>query len=72
MTLARSLVLAGEVDEGAAEAVGNLTVLEEVESGRVTNRLTEVRDLLAGVDAASAREASERLTDYVLRHREEA
>jgi tetratricopeptide (TPR) repeat protein len=64
MTLARGLVQAGEVDEGAAEAVGSLTHLEEVESGRVTRRLAEVRDLLSGVDATSARDAAEELTEY--------
>ncbi|MFF1675695.1 hypothetical protein ACFVYG_06560 [Streptomyces sp. NPDC058256] len=64
MTLARGLVQAGEVDEGAAEAVGSLTHLEEVESGRVTRRVTEVRDLLRGVEATSAREAAEQLTEY--------
>jgi len=57
-------VQAGEVDEGSAEAVGSLEHLEEVESGRVTRRLTEVRDLLAGVDAASARQAGEELTEF--------
>jgi hypothetical protein len=64
LTLARGLVQAGEVDEGSAEAVGSLEHLEEVESGRVTRRLTEVRDLLAGVDAASARQAGEELTEF--------
>ncbi|MFD7447226.1 hypothetical protein [Streptomyces sp. NPDC059909] len=64
LTLARGLVQAGEVDEGAAEAVGSLEHLEEVESRRVTRRLTEVRDLLASVDAASARQAGEELTEH--------
>ncbi|MFG3268495.1 hypothetical protein [Streptomyces bobili] len=64
LTLARGLVQAGEVDEGAAEAVGSLEHLEEVESGRVTRRLAEVRQLLNGVDAAPAREALEELTEY--------
>jgi hypothetical protein len=47
------------VDERSAEAVGSLTHLEEVESGRVTRRVTEVRDLLCTVDATSARDAAE-------------
>jgi hypothetical protein len=64
LTLARGLVQAGEVDEGATEAVGSLEHLEEVESGRVTRRLTEVRELLDGVDATSARDAAEELTEY--------
>ncbi|MGW9497967.1 hypothetical protein ACWG5P_26930 [Streptomyces prasinus] len=64
MTLARSLVQAGEVDEGAAEAVTSLTHLEEVESGRVNRRVADVRDLLRSVDAVSAREATEELTEY--------
>ncbi|WP_234043111.1 hypothetical protein [Streptomyces marianii] len=64
LTLARGLVQAGEVDESAAEAVGSLEHLEEVESGRVTRRLAEVRDLLASADAASARQAGEELTEY--------
>lgn len=54
LTLARGLVQAGEVDEGAAEAVGSLEHLEEVESGRVMRKLTEVHRLLAAVDATSA------------------
>ncbi|MCG0069248.1 hypothetical protein ACIP3A_21405 [Streptomyces tricolor] len=65
ITLARTLVQAGEVDEGAAEAAAGLTHLEEVESGRVNRRVTEVRDLLRGVDAVSARDAAEELTEYI-------
>ncbi|MGW6925622.1 hypothetical protein ACWGA9_30845 [Streptomyces sp. NPDC054950] len=64
LTLARGLVQAGEIDEGAAVAVGSLEHLEEVESGRVTRRLAEVHELLAEVDAALAREASEELQEY--------
>ncbi|MFC5957335.1 hypothetical protein ACFP51_23570 [Streptomyces pratens] len=64
MTLARSLVQAGEVDEGAVEAATGLTHLEEVESGRVNRRVADVRDLLRSVDAVSAREAAEELTEY--------
>ncbi|MEU5425994.1 hypothetical protein AB0H73_10350 [Streptomyces olivoreticuli] len=65
LTLSRSLVQAGEVDEGAAEAVASLDHLAEVESGRVVRRLTEVRDLLDGTDAVSARESAEALAEYV-------
>lgn len=65
LTLARSLVRAGEVDEGAAEAVGSLEHLAEVESGRVMRRLTEVRDLLGTADAVIARESAEALTEYI-------
>jgi hypothetical protein len=64
MTLARSLIQAGEVDEGAAEAVASLTHLEEVESGRVNRRVTEVRNLLRSVDAVCVRDAVEELTEY--------
>lgn len=67
LTLARSLVRAGEVDEGAAEARGTLEQLVEVESGRVTRRLAEVRDLLAATNAAAARESVEALSAYVRR-----
>ncbi|MFD9256809.1 hypothetical protein [Streptomyces bottropensis] len=64
LTLARGLVRAGEVDEGAAEAVGSLEHLEEVESGRVTRRLAEVHGLLDDVDATSARTAAGELAEY--------
>lgn len=70
ITLARGLVQAGEVDEGAAEAVGSLVHLDEVESGRVTRKLHEVRDLLNNTDAMSAREAADELTAYT--HQKEA
>lgn len=69
LTLARGLVQAGEVDEGAAEAVGSLEHLEEVESGRVMRRLAEVRVLLDGADATSAREAVGELTEYTEQRR---
>ncbi|MFC9746854.1 hypothetical protein [Streptomyces niveus] len=64
LTLARSLVKAGEVDEGSAHAVGSLEHLEEVESGRVTRRLGEVTGLLRHGDAETARRAVEELTEY--------
>ncbi|MGW4733838.1 hypothetical protein ACWEQC_32520 [Streptomyces shenzhenensis] len=64
LTLSRSLVRAGEVDEGAAQAVESLDHLDEVESGRVTRRLMEVTGLLREVDAAGARDAADRLTEY--------
>ncbi|MFD3803545.1 hypothetical protein ACFWTC_07905 [Streptomyces sp. NPDC058619] len=64
ITLAKALVAAGEVDEGAAHAVGSVEHLEEVESGRVLRRLGEVADALHDVDAMSAREAVEKLTEY--------
>ncbi|WP_406375685.1 hypothetical protein OG788_39050 [Streptomyces sp. NBC_00647] len=65
LTLARSLINSGDVDEGAAQAVESLDHLNEVESGRVLRRLAEVVDLLADTDAVSARHAAEELTDYV-------
>ncbi|MGW3971238.1 hypothetical protein ACWEFD_18300 [Streptomyces ardesiacus] len=65
LTLARSLVTCGEVDEAAAQATESLGHLEEVESGRVLRRLSEVVDLLKDVDAVSARQAAEELTEYV-------
>jgi hypothetical protein len=64
LTLAKSLVDAGEVDEGAAHAVGSLEHLEEVESGRVRRRLTEVAGALRAVDAASAQDAADQLYEY--------
>ncbi|MFE6176065.1 hypothetical protein [Streptomyces sp. NPDC056464] len=64
LTLSRSLVHVGEVDEAAHEAVESLVHLEEVESGRVIRRLKEVTGHLKGVDAVSAREAAYRLTEY--------
>jgi tetratricopeptide (TPR) repeat protein len=70
LTLSRSLIHAGEVDEGAGQAVESLDHLDEVESGRVLRRLTEVVDLLDQADAASARDASEELTQYL--HEREA
>lgn len=65
ITLAKTLIAAGEVDEGATHAVGSLEHLEEVESGRVTKKLTEVAGALSTAEAASAREAAEALTEYV-------
>jgi hypothetical protein len=67
LSLARGLVRAGEVDEGGAEAVGALDQLAEVQSGRVTSRLAEVRDLLAGSDSTTAREPADILTDHLTR-----
>ncbi|WAP59094.1 hypothetical protein [Streptomyces sp. S465] len=64
MTLASGLVKAGEVDEGAAYAVESLEHLEEVESGRAMRKLSEVRDLLSTVDAASTQQAAAQLTEY--------
>ncbi|WP_243274604.1 hypothetical protein SALCHL_004545 [Streptomyces albus subsp. chlorinus] len=64
LTLSRSLLKAGDVDEGAAHAMDSLEHLEEVESARVLRRLHEVTDLLGGHDTASARDASEQLTEY--------
>ncbi|MFC9426732.1 hypothetical protein [Streptomyces sp. NPDC056987] len=65
LTLARGLINAGEVDEGAAHAVKSLEHLEEVESGRVMRRLSEVVGLLDCVDATCAREGARELTEYV-------
>ncbi|MFF4391421.1 hypothetical protein ACFY0G_32230 [Streptomyces sp. NPDC001552] len=64
ITLAKALVEGGEVDEGAAHAVGSLEHLEEVESGRVLRRLGEVTSALRGVNTASAQEAAAELTEY--------
>ncbi|MGW6604199.1 hypothetical protein [Streptomyces sp. NPDC055036] len=65
LTLAQNLVRAGDVDEGAAHAVGSLEHLEEVESGRVTRKLRGVTDLLRHRGADTARQAVEELTEYV-------
>jgi hypothetical protein len=64
LRLADSLIRDGRVDEGAAQAVGSLEHLDEVESGRVTKRLGEVTALLRRKDAAGARAAVEELTAY--------
>ncbi|KOX03590.1 NsdA [Streptomyces sp. NRRL B-3648] len=65
VTLARSLVNADDVDEGAQHAVQSLGHLEEVESGRVMRRLSEVVHLLDQVNAASARDAADELREYL-------
>lgn len=65
ITLARSLVLAGEIDEAASEAVASLPHLEEVESGRVIRRLKEVRNLLAKNDSRTTADPVEVLSDYL-------
>jgi hypothetical protein len=67
LTLARGLVQAGEVEEAAAEAVGSLGHLAEVQSGRVSKRLVEVRDLLQVHGSAAAREPADVLTDHIQR-----
>ena len=64
LTLSRSLLKAGDVDEGAAHAVDSLEHLEEVESARVLRRLHEVTGLLDSHDSASTRDAAEQLTQY--------
>jgi hypothetical protein len=64
LMLATSLIKAGDVDEGAAHAVGSLEHLEEVESGRVTRRLQDVTGLLRRHDAPVARQAVDQLTGY--------
>jgi tetratricopeptide (TPR) repeat protein len=65
LTLARSLIHAGEVDEASSQAVESLEHLEEVESERVVRRLKEVNGLLRDVDAVTARAAVGQLTDYI-------
>ncbi|MGV9557569.1 hypothetical protein [Streptomyces sp. NPDC003522] len=65
LTLARSLVACGEADEAASQATASLVHLEEVESGRVLRRLSEVTGLLKDVAAVSAQQAAEELTEYV-------
>ncbi|MDF5754937.1 hypothetical protein [Spongiactinospora sp. TRM90649] len=64
LSLAGSLVRAGEVDEGAGQAVTGLRQLKEVSCGRATERVKEVRDLLTTVDTATAREGAEALSRY--------
>ncbi|KWT61808.1 NsdA [Streptomyces albus subsp. albus] len=65
LTLSRGLAKSGQVDEGAAQAVESLDHLQEVESGRVVRRLKEVAGILSAVDATCARDAADRLTEYV-------
>lgn len=67
LSLARGLIQAGEEDEGGAEAVGALGQLAEVQSGRVTGRLNEVRNLLTSSTSAAAREPADILTDHLTR-----
>lgn len=62
--LAKNLIDAGEVDEGAASITGALGNAKELDSGRVTDRLTKIADTLRTVDAVSAREATEALKEY--------
>jgi len=64
LTLAKGLVQAGDVDEGAAHAVESIEHLEEVESGRVTRTLNQVTGLLHAVDSPAARQAAEELIEY--------
>ncbi|MEU8543019.1 hypothetical protein AB0C52_24045 [Streptomyces sp. NPDC048717] len=65
LTLAGSLLDAGEADEAAHQAVSSLEHLEEVESGRVSRKLNKVTTALKTIDAASARSAVDTLNDYV-------
>lgn len=62
--LAQNLIDAGEVDEGAAHVTTALANVEEIDSGRVTGRLVKIADALRTVDTASAREATDALTEY--------
>lgn len=64
LDLAKNLIDVGEVDEGAAYAMSVLGHLKEIDSGRVTLCVTDVADALHTVDATSAREATEALTEY--------
>lgn len=65
LTLATNLIQAGEVDEGATQAVTNLDQIDEVESGRVTHRLRDVTALLRTSTATAARDAADELTEYL-------
>ncbi len=65
LTLARTMVQAGEVDGGAAEAVAALGHLAEVQSGRVVKRLVEVRDLLYDAGSKAARGCADELTHHL-------
>lgn len=64
VTLARTLVQAGEVEEGASEAVESLGHLSEVESGRVNERLVGVRTLLVGSGASAVKGSIQALDAY--------
>ncbi|MEU1628736.1 hypothetical protein ABZ746_26190 [Streptomyces sp. NPDC020096] len=65
LTLARALVHAGEADEAASEATAALGDLAEVDSGRVTRRLAQVRDQLQRTGARCAREAADAITPHL-------
>jgi hypothetical protein len=69
-TLALSLVKDGLADESAAEAVGTLSYLDEVDSGRVMGHLTQVTDMLYTSGSTAAREAAERLSEHAHRKTE--
>lgn len=64
LTLASNLVHSGEADEAAGETMTALEQLGEVESGRVTGRLAEVRDELTAVDSKTTRETVEAIEQY--------
>jgi tetratricopeptide (TPR) repeat protein len=64
LTLARTLIQAGDADEGAGHARDCLGHLDEIESGRVMQRLSEVADLLDRVDAADVRDTAQQLREY--------
>jgi hypothetical protein len=64
LTLARALVLAGDVDEAASEAEASLPELAEIESGRVDRRLVEVRDLIAATGSRAAAQCVEALSEH--------
>ncbi|MEU9885331.1 hypothetical protein [Sphaerisporangium sp. NPDC051011] len=65
ITLAHSLVRAGDVDEGSAMAVAGLGQLHEVSSGRVRALVVALRNLLSSIDTVSARESTEALTEHL-------
>lgn len=65
LTLAHSLIHAGDADEGASHARDCLDHLDEIESGRVMRRLSEVAVLLDRVDAADSRDTAQQLRDYI-------
>ncbi|MEU3962973.1 hypothetical protein AB0F42_24725 [Streptomyces buecherae] len=64
LTLARSLVAAGQADEGAAHAVESLDYLSEVESGRVTRRIKQVAGLLRECGASGSKETAQHLLEH--------
>lgn len=65
VSLARTLIRAGEPEEGAACVLDSLTHLQDVQSARITTLLREVREQLSPVDTPTTREAVDAITHHM-------